>query len=419
MKVLVIDGGGRGHALGDKLKQSKRVKELFFAPGNAGTEKLGTNIKIRPTDVSLLTSFAMQSKIDLTVVGERDALTAGVVDRFQSEGLRIFGPTKAQARIEEEKAFAKEVMSGAGIPTAPYQTFTNYEGALEHLAGLKTPCFVKASRPARGKGAIPCRTIKEVETALDRLMVKKEHSGAGETVVIEDWLEDKELSAHVVCDGKSTIMFPFSRDHKYALDGDTGDMTGGMGVFAPVKMPGAFTRAVQSTVVERLLEVFPFSGLLYPGLMATKSGPQVLEFNAGFGDSETQVYMTLLESDLLDLLEASIDDTLEHIEVKWRSGFAVCVVLASGGYPGTYQTGYPITGISRAEKVPGVKVFHAGTALHRGELVTNGGRVLGVTAYAPSAKVALSRVYRAVECIHFKDAHFRSDIGKSCLRKAP
>ncbi|MDE1874778.1 MAG: phosphoribosylamine--glycine ligase [Patescibacteria group bacterium] len=422
MNILIIGGGGREHALAWKLKQSPRVEQVYFAPGNGGTVSLGTNISIGGTDIPALIAFAKGHGIGLTVVGPEDPLIAGIVDEFEKAGLRIFGPTKAAARIEGSKAYAKDLMNHAKVPTANYETFDDYEEALAFVRTHGIPCFVKASGPALGKGAIPCSTLAGAEKALRDLMVDLKYGDAGKTVVIERFLSGKEVSAHAVCDRRYSLMFPFARDHKRALDGDRGENTGGMGTVAPVPVPSGFSETVQSEIVDRALEAMamqrmPYKGLLFPGIIITEDhGPVVLEYNARFGDPETEVFMKLLDSDLLDLLEASIDDTLSRIQLKWKHGFAVCVILASGGYPGPYEKGKAITGIEDAEKVPGVTVFHAGTRIAGDSLITSGGRVLGVTCYAETLETAIQCAYQAVGHIHFEGMHYRTDIGRSLLR---
>jgi phosphoribosylamine---glycine ligase len=418
MKVLIIGSGGREHALGWKLDQSPRVEEIFFAPGNPGTALAGTNVPITANDIDGLLAFAKSHDIGLTIVGPEDPLIAGIVDTFQEAGLRIFGPTKAAARIEGSKAFAKELMNVYRIPTAASRTFTDYNQAVDFARSIGR-CFVKASGPAFGKGAIPCESSLESENALKALMIDGKFGDAGKTVIIERYLSGVELSVHAICKERNYVLFPFARDHKRALDGDQGENTGGMGTVAPVPANISSSLIIKEIIDLTLAALYenrsPYDGSLFAGIMDTpECGPMVLEYNARFGDPETQVYMPLLDSDLLDLMTT---DNFFATKVKWRSGSAVCVVLASGGYPGPYEKGKVITGIEEAEQVPGVTVFHAGTKIVDGKLVTSGGRVLGVTCYAETLELALEHVYAAVNRIHFDGMHYRRDIGHSLLQK--
>lgn len=417
LNILVIGSGGREHALAWKLKQSPRVQKLFIAPGNAGTQNLGQNVSILATDISGLVAFTTENKIDLTVVGSDDPLALGIVDAFQGKGLRIWGPTKAAAQIEASKVFAKELMATAHIPTASFQTFSDYEKALAFLEHHDIPVVVKASGLALGKGVFVCQSREEAHTALQQIMVEKAYGDAGREVVIEDYLDGPEVSIHAFSDGKTSILLPSAQDHKTIFDGDQGPNTGGMGTIAPVPwVTGQMLGTAKKTIVDPALAELaqrgsPFVGLLYPGLKMTSSGPKVLEFNARFGDPETQSYMRLLKTDLVDIFDACIDGTLDHETIEWHPGFACCVVLASGGYPGVYQKGLPISGIDEAEKLREVVVFHAGTVFDGG-LKTSGGRVLGVTATGNALKEALNKAYDAVGLIHFDGMQYRRDIGK-------
>lgn len=421
MDVLLIGSGGREHALAWKLKQSKRLGKLYIAPGNGGTQALGENVAIGVMEFEKLADFASDMHIGLVVVGPDDPLAAGIVDYLESRGLRAWGASKAGAQLEASKAFSKLLMQEAGIPTAEFKIFSKYDEALAYVRAQGAPIVVKASGLALGKGAYVCMTMQEAESALDEIMVKKVHKEAGDEVVIEEYLDGPEISTHALCDGKNYVMFPSSQDHKRALDGDEGKNTGGMGTIAPLPWVTAETMdAVAREVVEPTLKAMaargtPFKGLLYPGLMMTAKGPRVLEYNARFGDPETQVYMRLLKTDLLDLFDACIDGTLDTLSIEWSQGYAANIVLASGGYPDAYKKGLPITSIEDAEKIPGVVVFHAGTRFQGESLETSGGRVLGVSAVGGTLKEALEIAYQAADLIQFEGKHLRRDIGAKSL----
>lgn len=420
--VLVIGSGGREHALAWKLAQSPRIGKLFIAPGNGGTRKVGENVPISATDIDGLLRFAAEKEIGLTVVGPDDPLSLGIVDAFHKRGLRIFGPTQAAAELESSKAFAKDMMRKKGIPTAAFQVFDSHAGALTYVRTHALPVVVKASGLALGKGVYVCTTLEEAEQALQEIMLDKVHKDAGNQVVIEEYLDGPELSIHALSDGLSSLLFPPSQDHKRALDGDEGKNTGGMGTVAPLPWFSAERMVhVEHAVVHPVLSAMkednrPFAGVLYPGIKVTTDGPKVLEFNARFGDPECQVYMRLLQSDLLDLLEACVDGTLAAIKdsIAWSRGYAANIVAVSGGYPDAYQKGFPIRGIDDAEANPGVIVFHAGTT-YDGEYKTSGGRVLGVSAVGQSLKSALDTAYAAIEKIHFEGMRYRHDIGAKSL----
>ena len=420
INILVIGSGGREHALAWKIAQSPRIGKLFIAPGNGGTRQIAKNIAIDATDTNGLVQFAEENNIGLTVVGPDNSLALGIVDTFQARGLKIFGPTRATAEIESSKAFAKNLMSDAGIPTASFRIFNKYEDALAYVRERGTPIVVKASGLALGKGVYICNSLAQAETALEEIMRKNVHKNAGSEVVIEEFLDGQEISIHAFCDGKTFVLLPPAQDHKPIYDNDKGKNTGGMGTIAPVSWVSADTlQTIGEQIVHPTLEALEkcgrqFHGLLYPGLKMTLSGPKVLEFNARFGDSETQSYMRLLKTDLLDILEACVEGTLSELTVEWNYGFAVCVVIASGGYPDTYKRGIPISGMDDAMHVPGVVVFHAGTVFD-GELKTSGGRVLGVTAIGNTLRDALSHAYEAVQCIQFDGKQYRRDIGSKTL----
>ena len=419
-RVLVVGGGGREHALLWKLAQSPRIGKLYIAPGNGGTKDIAENVAIQATNIKGLVHFAETHSIDLTVVGPEDSLGLGIVDTFQSRGLRIFGPTKNAVKIETSKASAKRLMRESGIPTAQFQIFRKYDRALEYIRKHGAPIVVKVSGTALGKGAYPCKTLAEAEEALYGIMVKRIHGQAGNEVVVEEFLDGQEVSTHALCDGKTSILMPTSQDHKPIFDGDKGKNTGGMGIIAPVPWVTDQTLLeVNERIVTPTLRALekkgkPFTGCLYPGLKMTNAGPKVLEFNGRFGDPETESYMRLLETDLLDVFDACVDGKLAELKVEWNLGFAVCVVIVSEGYPGNYKTGFPISGIKEAEKIPGVIVFHAGTKFGD-QLRTSGGRVLGVTAIGETLQKALGRAYGAIGYIKFEGMYYRKDIGAKAI----
>jgi len=412
-----------------KLGQSEKVEKIFIAPGNAGTAGLGENVDIKATDIDALADFAEKEKIDLTVVGQDDPLALGIVDKFHKRGLRIWGPCKNAARIEASKSFAKGLMQRCGVPTARFQTFNTYKHALCYLESVGAPIVIKASGLALGKGVTVCKTLDEARQALKEAMVDKTFGDAGNEVVIEEYMQGQEFSIHAFCDGKNFKLLPSAQDHKPVFDGGRGPNTGGMGTIAPVpwvteEILGDVSDNIIAPILKGLKkEKSPFTGLLYPGLMMTDDGVKVVEFNARFGDPETQSLMRLMKTDLLSVLEASVDGKLADINIEWRPGFACCVVLASSGYPGKYEKGKKITGIEKAEKMDDIIVFHAGTTSssplnirgNKGEIFTNGGRVLGVTATGETLQKALDKAYEAVKLIHFEGMHYRTDIGKSSL----
>jgi phosphoribosylamine--glycine ligase len=417
MKILVIGSGGREHALLWKLSQSPRVTSLLCAPGNAGTATIATNHPVAATDLSGLAALAKAEKVDLTIVGPDDPLAAGIVDLFRAEGLRVFGPVAAAARLEASKSFAKEFMVRHGIPTAGSATFSDSAAALAHCATASYPLVVKADGLALGKGVVIAQNREEAETAVRQSMIEKVFGDAGNTVVIEEFLTGPECSIHALVDGKGYALFPDAKDHKRALDGDQGLNTGGMGTISPSREVDA---VMQERIRAEVLDPFvrglaadglPFSGMLFPGLMMTPNGPKVLEFNCRFGDPETQSLMRRLKSDLLDLIEATIAGKLSSAMPDWDTRAAVCIVLASGGYPGPIEKGKVITGIEAASADPDVVVFHAGTTLKEGKVVTNGGRVLGVTALGATLEEARAKAYAAAEKISFEGKQLRRDIG--------
>ena len=418
--VLIIGSGGREHALAWKLVKSARIGKLYVAPGNGGTRQVAENISIEANDIDGLVKFAEKNEIGLTVVGPDDPLALGVVDAFHARGLRIFGPTRAAAEIESSKAFAKNLMSKANIPTATFKIFNEYNKALSYVRERGAPIVVKASGLALGKGVYVCKTLAEAEGALAEIMLDHVHKEAGSEVVVEEFLDGQEISIHAFCDGKTFVLLPPAQDHKPIRDNDEGKNTGGMGTIAPVSWISANTlKIIGEQVVHPTLEALikygrPFSGLLYPGLKMTSTGLKVLEFNARFGDPETQSYVRLLKTDLLDILEACVDGTLAELTIEWHSGFAICVVVASGGYPDEYKKGLPLRGVAEAERVSNVVVFHAGT-IFENELKTSGGRVVGVSATGDTLRDALNSAYEAARLIKFEGMQYRSDIGKKAL----
>src|SRR5476651_1975028 len=415
MKILVIGSGGREHALVWKLAQSLHITQMWCAPGNAGIaqERLVKNsslvecVNISADDLPKLLAFAREKKIELTVVGPDNPLALGIVDLFQKNGLRIWGPNQKAAQFESSKVFSQNFMEKHGIPTARAGTFSDSTAANFFTASLGGKCAVKADGLALGKGVLICANEIEANKAIEEILVAKHFGAAGAKIVIQEFLEGMEISLHAICDGKTAKLFPTSQDHKRALDGDQGLNTGGMGTYSPTPfLSDAELGKIGDAILNPWLrgcaeEKINFCGILYPGIMLTKSGVKVLEFNARFGDPETQVYLTRLENDLVELLDASVNGTLDKMELKWKSAASVCVVMASDGYPGNYAKGKIIRGLDDAAKLPDVKVFHAGTAFKDGQIITNGGRVLGVTAWGKDLKAAQTAAYAAVEKIHF------------------
>ncbi len=421
MNVLVIGSGGREHALCWKLKQSPKVERLYCAPGNAGISQIAQCVPVGVEDVNGLLAFALENNISLTIVGPEASLVLGIVDAFKKKGLKIFGPTQAAAQLEGSKAFCKDFMQRRGIPTAPYKVFDDPQTALEHLQNASMPIVVKADGVAAGKGVYVCQNLKEAQTAVDDMMVKKLFGQAGKRIVIEDCLQGQEASVLAICDGKHFLVLPTAQDHKRIFDDDLGPNTGGMGTFSPNPL---VTAPVLDAIINRIIEPavrgmyqegMPFTGVLYAGIMLTKDGPMTLEYNVRFGDPETQCILPRLNSDLSDILMASCSGTLDQLSVKWDERACVCVVIASGGYPGAYQSGYPITGLEKAND-DDTTVFHAGTKNDGGRIVTSGGRVLGVTALGLNLTKARERAYAAVDKIHFDHIFFRRDIGIKTLK---
>jgi phosphoribosylamine---glycine ligase len=415
--ILIIASGGREHALGWRLKQSPQVGKIYFTPGNPGTATVGINTNIPATDFDALSTFAKKKKIDLTIGAPDDILAAGVVNRFKKEGLKIFGPTKEAAQIESSKAFAKRLMKEEGIPTARYQTFTDAQKAKIYVKKHGAPIVIKASGLALGKGVVIAHTVAEALDAIENAMINKIFGEAGSEVVIEEFLEGKEVSIHAFSDGTHITLFPASRDHKPIFDGNKGPNTGGMGTIAPLpeisrqQMDEIKQKIVLPAIRGLKKRGTPFVGCLYPGLMITKDGPKVVEFNSRFGDPEMESYMRLLDSDLYEILNACVDGTLDKTEIKWTKQSACCIILASAGYPASSHKGDVIHGL---ENMPeDVVVMHLGTKEVDSNIVTNGGRVVGVTATGKTLDEALKRAYKQIgpKGIHFDGMQYRKDIG--------
>lgn len=425
MKLLVIGNGGREHTLAWKLAQSPDVDRIFCAPGNAGTEALGENVAVKVTDLPGLARFAKDNRIDLTVVGPDDPLAAGIVDLFQAENLCVFGPTKSAARLESSKIFAKELMGAQKIPTARARTFSNSDEAAQYCEGLHFPIVIKADGLALGKGVIIAPDGTAARSIIDEMMDRGRFGEAGRRVVVEEFLRGSECSLHALVDEKNYLLLETARDHKRAFDGDRGPNTGGMGAVSPANnWTSTLDAQFRAEIMEPLLRGLgergiDFRGLLFPGLMITENGARVLEFNCRFGDPETQAILPRMKSDLLPLLQATINGTIDSCSVKWDQRPAVTVVIASGGYPEQYETGKPISGLNEVAKLEDVQIFHAGTRRENGEIVTAGGRVLAVTALGSTIEVARARAYGAVSRIHFEGCHYRRDIGASKTDNAP
>lgn len=421
MKVLVVGSGGREHALVWKLAHSSIVSKVFCAPGNAGIATHAQCAAVQPEDLEGILAFAREEEVDLTVVGPEAPLTAGLVDLFQDAGLRVFGPTKAAAEIEGSKVFCKELLRKYNIPTGDFEVFDNPDAAKTYVRQQPIPIVIKADGLAAGKGVIVAQSVAEALAAIDRIMVAREFGAAGDRLIIEECLTGQEASLMAFVDGEHIAPMVPAQDHKRALDSDEGPNTGGMGAYSPVPAVTdeifdiAVGRILRPTVDAMAREGRPYKGVLYAGLMLTAEGPKALEYNCRFGDPETQVVLPLLESDLVEAMEACIDSTLDQTPPQWSAKTAVCVVMASGGYPGDYEKGKVIEGLENAAQLDEVFVFHAGTAAQEGHTVTSGGRVLGVTALGDGYGDTLDRVYQAVEQIHFAGAHFRRDIGSRAL----
>ena len=421
MRVLIVGSGGREHALAWKIAQSDRLTKLYCAPGNAGTRAIAENVNVDANDLPGLLDFARQQSIDLTIIGPEDPLCAGVVDLFTEAGLRIFGPSSAAARIEGDKAYAKQFMKSAAIPTAEARIFDDYEKAREYVATRDCALVVKASGLAKGKGVLVCAGPAEALLALDKIMIEKQFGAAGDTVVVEERLTGPEISIHALVDGRNIYVLEPTQDHKPIGEGDTGPNTGGMGAYSPAAiLDDNMMRKVCAEILVPAVDAMtrrntPYKGVLYAGLMLTAAGPKVLEFNCRFGDPETQVLLARLQTDLLDVFDAVIDGTLDHITLDWDRRAAVCVVFASKGYPGAYSRRKLISGLDAAGEIEDVVVFHSGTAQAQGRIVTNGGRVLGVTALGEDVSTARDLAYRAAGMIDYNGAYYRKDIAQQAI----
>jgi phosphoribosylamine--glycine ligase len=421
MKVLVVGGGGREHALVWKIAQSPRVKKIFCAPGNAGIDRLAKCVPIGAAEIDKLLAFARDEKIDLTVVGPEDPLSKGIVDQFEAAGMRIFGASQKAARIESSKSFAKAIMEKYGIPTAKGQTFTRLAKAQAYVKKMGAPVVVKADGLAAGKGVIVCSTEKMALNALKQIMVDREFGEAGDKVVVEECLVGEEASFLAFTDGKTVLPLPSSQDHKPVFDDDKGLNTGGMGAYSPAPVvDGYLHKRIMNEVMIPMVEGMaaegcPYKGVLYAGLMIDRDTIKVLEFNGRFGDPEAQPLLIRLQNDIIPVIEAIIDERLNASRLEIDSRASVCVVMASGGYPGKYKKGIEISGIDAANRMRDVVVFHAGTRLEGKKVLSDGGRVLGVTALGDTVDIAIKKAYQAVAKINWKNVHFRSDIGKKAL----
>jgi phosphoribosylamine--glycine ligase len=422
MNVLIVGSGGREHALALKAAQSPRTSSVLCAPGNAGMAAVGENVPVAAEDLDGLVRLAKERSVDLTIVGPEAPLCAGIVDRFEAEGLRIFGPTAAAARIEGDKAHAKELMRSAAVPTAEARIFHRFADARAYVLTRDCPLVVKASGLAAGKGVIVCDDPVQAVFALEKIMIEKAFSDAGRTVLVEERLHGPELSILALVDERTIYVLESSQDHKPIGDGDTGPNTGGMGAYSPAPMAtDAVLRQIERQILVPIVDVLlrdetPYRGVLYAGLMLTPGGPKVLEFNCRFGDPEIQAILPRLRSDLVAAVEAVIDGTLDQIELEWDPRPSVCVVMSSGGYPGPYEKGKLITGLDAAEAIPDVTVYHAGTRATPRGTVTDGGRVLAVTALGSDVAAARAKAYEAVEQIRFEGAYYRRDIACQALR---
>jgi len=423
MRVLVIGSGGREHALIWKLKQSPQVTQLFAAPGNAGIAELAECTDISASEVRRLADFAVKKGIDLTLVGPEMPLTLGIVDEFEGRGLRIFGADQQAAILEGSKVFAKRLMKKYKIPTGFFQTFYRADDARRYIQDVGAPIVVKADGLASGKGAIVCQTVKEALDAVKRIMDDRAFGDAGEKIVVEEFLSGEEASFLAFTDGETVLPMASSQDHKAVFDDDKGPNTGGMGAYSPAPV---VTEEVHRKIMDQIMtptvramaaEGRPYRGVLYAGLMIKDGEPRLLEFNARFGDPEAQPLLMRMESDLFPILEAVVDRRLHEVEIRWRPEPAVCVVMVSGGYPGAHEKGTAISGLRAAARMKDVVVFHAGTAIAGGKVVTSGGRVLGVTALGSDISDAIARAYRAVEKIRWDGVHYRTDIGRKALAR--
>lgn len=419
MKVLIVGSGGREHAIAWKVAQSPKVDKIYCAPGNAGIEEYAECVDIKAMEFDRLAAFAKEHEVDLTVIGMDDPLVGGVVDVFEAQGLRVFGPRKNAAILEGSKAFSKDLMKKYGIPTAAYENFDNAEDALAYLETVKLPIVLKADGLALGKGVLICNTPEEAKAGVQEIMTDKKFGTAGNRMVIEEFMTGREVSVLTFVDGKTIKTMTSAQDHKRAGDGDTGLNTGGMGTFSPSPFytpeidAYCMEHIYQPTVDAMRAEGREFKGIIFFGLMLTKDGPKVLEYNARFGDPETQVVLPRMKTDLVEVFEACVDGTLDQVELEFEDNAAVCVVLASDGYPVSYQKGFVIEGLDRFRDRDGYYVFHAGTARKPEGIVTNGGRVLGVTAKGADLREARKNAYEAINWVNFENKYYRHDIGQA------
>jgi phosphoribosylamine--glycine ligase len=423
MRVLLVGNGGREDAIAWKLAQSGELKKLYIAPGNPGTARWGENVEIKADDIAELVKFAKEKKIDLAIIGPEDPLAAGAVDAFESVGIKAFGPNQAAAQLEADKVFAKQIMKSSSVSTAEGRTFTKFADAKAYIASRDEPVVVKAAGLAKGKGVMVCDEPSDGILAAEKMMVDRIFGSAGDKIVVEDKLIGEEASILAFVDGRSIYVMESSQDHKPVGDGDTGPNTGGMGAYSPAtvvtdEMMSQIEREILVPVVDCMnRNDTPYKGVLYAGIMVTAGGPRVLEFNVRFGDPETQPIMMRLKSDLLEVCLAVCEHKLDEITLQWDKRPAICVVMASGGYPGDYQKGKEITGIDKAGELKDIVVFHAGTAIKDGKLVTAGGRVLGITAAGDTVADAKTRAYEGVGRISFDGAHYRHDIADKAIRR--
>ncbi len=422
MKVLVIGSGGREHALIWKISQSPKVSKIYCAPGNAGISQLARCVNIDAENIDKLTNFVQKEKIDLTVVGPELPLSKGIVNEFNRKGLKIFGPTREATEIESSKVFSKHLMRKYNIPTADYEVFQNIEEAFNYIKQQTFPLAIKADGLAAGKGVFIVKNLHQAGDALNVLMKEKKFGEAGRQIVIEEFLEGEEVSVLAFCDGKTVVPMVSSQDHKKIFDNDLGPNTGGMGAYSPVPFyPNEFKKIVLEEILKPTVkglrsEGREYKGVLYAGLVLTKEGPKVLEFNARFGDPETQVVLPRLKADLVDILNAVIEGSLHKINIEWNNNSVVCVVVASGGYPGKYQKGKVISGLERLKKMKNIIAFHAGTKFQDGKIVTSGGRVLGITAWDDTIPKAKERAYEGVKEIYFEEMYYRKDIAAKAIK---
>ena len=419
MKVLIVGSGGREHAIAWSVAKSPKVDKIYCAPGNAGIAEFAECVNIKAMEFDKLVAFAKENAIDLTIIGMDDPLVGGVVDAFESEGLRVFGPRKNAAIIEGSKAFSKDLMKKYKIPTATYENFTDPDEAIKYLETAKMPIVLKADGLALGKGVLICNTLEEAKEGVKTLMLDKQFGDAGNEIVIEEFMTGREVSVLAFCDGKTIKCMTSAQDHKRAKDGDQGLNTGGMGTFSPSPFYNDEVEAFcekyvyQSTIDAMASEGRPFTGILFTGLMITEDGPKVLEYNARFGDPEAQVVLPRMKNDIIDVMEACSDGKLSDVELEFEDNAAVCVVLASDGYPEKYDKGFEIKGLDTFKDKDGYYVFHAGTKFDGDKIVTNGGRVLGVVAKGENLKAARANAYKATEWIDFANKYKRNDIGKA------